>query len=140
MGVQIYYTSYMKINVTKRIWRNMKYRCDNPKNSRYKYYGEKGISYSKRWKSFELFLKDMGERPDGLSLDRIDNSKNYSKENCRWATQFEQNRNTTRNVIFNGECAYDASMRLGNYPNLVQKRIKRGWEIEKAFITPNSRS
>ena len=115
----------------------MKKRCDDRKNHAYKFYGGKGISYPKSWKSFENFLNDMGEKPEEKSLDRIDNNKGYSKQNCRWATMAEQNRNRSNTVLYRGECAKDASLRLGGTDNLVQKRIKAmGWSIHDAFNTP----
>lgn len=76
-----------------RSWTSMKMRCNWKGWHKYKFWGGRGIGYDPRWESFEEFFKDMGERPEGTSLDRIDNDKNYSKENCRWATITEQNRN-----------------------------------------------
>lgn len=125
----------MKQKKIYRVWTSMKQRCDNPNIKYYEHYGGRGITYCKRWSKFENFLKDMGEKPEGKSLDRIDNNKNYSKNNCKWATWAEQNRNTRRNVIYKGECATDASKRLGGGRNLVQRRIKNGWDIKKAFTT-----
>lgn len=78
----------------------------------------------------------MGEKPEGLSLDRINNDKGYSKENCKWSTITEQNRNKRSVLMFKGECAQDASLRLGTYKDLVGKRLRRGWDIEKAFTIP----
>jgi hypothetical protein len=76
------------------IWITMKDRCNNKKNKVYKYYGGRGITVCNEWKdSFEHFYKDMGDRPEGLSLDRIDVSKGYSKDNCRWATHSDQAHN-----------------------------------------------
>lgn len=76
------------------IWVAMIQRCTNPDNISYKNYGGRGITVCEEWRnSFEAFFKDMGQKPDGLSIDRIKNELGYFKENCRWATRTEQNRN-----------------------------------------------
>lgn len=80
-----------------QIWVHMHDRCRNPKNKSYRYYGGRGIAVCDEWKSFEQFYKDMGDRPEGKSIDRIDNNKGYCKENCRWADKFQQSQNR-RNV------------------------------------------
>lgn len=71
----------------------MKSRCDNQKRRDFLYYGGRGITYDPAWKSFEHFLADMGERPAGATLDRIDNDGPYHKTNCRWASRADQSRN-----------------------------------------------
>lgn len=72
-------------------WRAMKYRCSNPKNT---HYHQLGITVCERWvNSFDNFLNDMGERPDGCTINRLDNKKGYSPENCEWATTKVQNNN-----------------------------------------------
>jgi hypothetical protein len=72
----------------------MKQRCYNPKRAGYNCYGGRGITVSDEWRySFATFFADMGPRPEGMSLDRIDNDKGYSKDNCRWATQWQQTLN-----------------------------------------------
>lgn len=74
---------------TNRIWRAMKQRCTNPKATHYNRYGGRGIKYDPRWKKFQNFLDDMGLKPNGLTLDRINNNGNYEKSNCRWVTHKE---------------------------------------------------
>jgi hypothetical protein len=82
-------------------WDAMIQRCTNKKNKAFKNYGAKGIGVCKKWMDFELFHLDMGDRPnDKSTLDRIDNSKGYYKENCRWADRFIQNNNTSRNIFY----------------------------------------
>lgn len=79
---------------TYKTWISMRSRCTNESDVNYSQYGGRGISVCDEWLSeFTVFLADMGEQPEGLSLDRIDNDKGYSKENCRWATAKEQHRN-----------------------------------------------
>lgn len=82
-------------------WINMLTRCTNERNSHYGFYGARGISVCDRWKTFSDFLADMGEKPKGMSLDRIDNDGNYEPGNCRWATHRTQSRNrrSTKAVI-----------------------------------------
>jgi hypothetical protein len=84
---------------TYNTWRGMKERCDNPKAIRYKDYGGRGISYCERWEDFMNFLEDMGERPEGLAIDRIDNDGGYSKENCKWSTYSENCKNKERKNV-----------------------------------------
>lgn len=74
-------------------WDNMIQRCSNPKSTSYKNYGGRGITICERWLKFENFLKDMGERPGGKSIDRIDNNLGYFKDNCKWSTRKEQANN-----------------------------------------------
>jgi hypothetical protein len=82
---------------THRIWLGLRTRCFNPKDTSFHNYGGRGISVDPRWDDFNMFLADMGERPPGMDLDRIDNSGNYEPGNCRWATRTANLRNTRRN-------------------------------------------
>lgn len=94
---------------TRQIWYNMMDRCYNPKNKEYNRYGKRGIFVSNEWHNVHGFFKDMGNAPEGLTLDRINTNKEYSKENCRWATMSEQTvnsrkrrdgKNKYRNIVF----------------------------------------
>lgn len=76
-------------------WKTMHNRCADPNATGYEYYGGKGIKVCERWRSFEAFLTDMGVRPEGRTLDRIDGSRDYEPGNCRWASPFEQTHNRT---------------------------------------------
>ena len=87
-----------------RTWMDAKARCYNPKNRSYRRYGARGITMCGQWRySFETFLADMGPRPPGTSIDRINNDGNYEPDNCRWATKAEQVRNRPCNVLVNYE-------------------------------------
>lgn len=84
---------------TYRTWAQMKQRCTNPKSTGYNYYGGRGIGYDPAWEEFLSFVEDMGSRPEGMTLDRIDNTQDYRKDNCRWQTPKEQANNRTNNII-----------------------------------------
>jgi len=84
----------LRVSQTYTVWQGIHARCTNPKHIGYKNYGGRGISVCGRWDKFENFLADMGEKPEGLSIDRKDNDGNYEPRNCRWATRLEQRHNS----------------------------------------------
>lgn len=123
---------------TYKSWVGMKQRCLNPNEPAFRNYGARGITLCERWMTFANFLADMGERPEGMSLDRIDNEGPYAPDNCRWATDIVQQRNkrTNKLILFNGEyvpmatVAEQCGMRYG----LLQARITaQGWSVQDAI-------
>ncbi len=131
-------THGMEGTATYNAWASMLTRCRNPNNKFYAAYGGRGISVCKRWEKFENFLKDMGEKPRGLALDRFpDNDGDYKKSNCRWTTQKEQirNRRTSPKFEWNGEMRSLASL-AEEYKlpwRKVYERIRQGWSIKDAL-------
>ncbi len=113
---------------TYHIWDAMKSRCLNKNSVHYKNYGGRGIGVCDRWvSSFVDFFADMGERPEGLTIERIDNDGDYTPENCKWATRQEQSRNCRRNrmIEYQGEtlCLLDWAKRLGMSYNGLKARL-----------------
>ena len=126
---------------TYESWASMKMRCRNPRYGSYTQYGAKGIDYCDRWESFENFLADMGVRPPGTSLDRIDGTKGYTPDNCRWATTKEQNENRRSSVWIEYQGArilmIDFARMLGMRADTVWYRLhKRKMTPEQIATTP----
>lgn len=113
---------------TYKSWARMKTRCENPNYTSYANYGGRGIKVCERWQQFENFLEDMGEQPEGHSLDRIDVDGDYTPENCRWATREQQDRNRRNNVnITVGDktmCLADWAKELGVKDATLRSRYK----------------
>src|SRR5690349_13055815 len=92
-------THGMSHTPTYRVWQAMIRRCSSPNDKTRNLYGGRGIQVCERWRDFANFYRDMGPRPDGLTLDRINVDGNYEPGNCRWATYSEQNRNRRPTLV-----------------------------------------
>jgi hypothetical protein len=122
-------------------WLRMKSRCHNPCSEFYQFYGGRGITVCERWiNSYENFLADMGRRPKGTTIDRINNDGNYEPGNCRWATPTQQANNKSNNVIMehNGEAKSIAQWEksLGFRKNIIWDRLNRGESFDYAISRP----
>lgn len=121
---------------TFRSWTSMLCRCTNPKHRYFNRYGGRGVAVCERWMLFDNFLADMGERPQGMSLDRIDNSGGYEPKNCRWATQREQhnNKSSNRHVVAFGQTKTISQWARdrGIGKSTIGERLSRGWDAESA--------
>ena len=120
-------------------WVSMRERCRNPNIARAKIYSGKGITVCKRWEKFENFYADMGDRPEGKSLERLDRNKNYTMANCIWASPRDQaiNRDSTRLITANGKTMHltDWARKLNVQPSAIRWRIDNGWSEERAVTT-----
>lgn len=124
-----------------KVWSSMIQRCTNPNATGYQWYGARGVKVCERWRVFANFYKDMGERPKGMTVDRIDSGKGYEPSNCRWATQKQQQNNKTINLLFT---AFGKTQTLAQwadeikvpYPTLYN-RMKKAWDVELALSQPS---
>jgi hypothetical protein len=118
----------------------MNQRCNDPNYRRYADYGGRGIKVCRRWRKFENFLADMGERPQGMTLDRKNNARGYSKSNCEWSTPRAQawNRRSTRMLMHAGKTqpleVWERELRMGS--RTLFDRLARGWSVERALTQP----
>jgi hypothetical protein len=128
-------------SATYRAWESMLGRCQRPTAGGYEFYGGRGITVCERWQSFDAFLSDMGERPDGMTLDRIDPNGHYEHGNCRWASRATQdvNKRSTRRITRQGrtQSLMEWSVELGLRYATVLDRLNSGWPVEMAFAEPS---
>lgn len=122
-------------------WYGAKRRCFDPRHKMFRHYGGRGIRMCERWRRFSNFLEDMGPRPPGMTLDRIDNDGDYEPANCRWATTAQQSRNRRITVMVEHDGkrvtladlaeAYDIE-----YPTLWWRVCRLGWSVGDALAKP----
>ncbi len=126
------------------IWNAMMQRCHNPNYNDYPRYGGRGIRVSKRWQTFANFYHDMGKKPSGGSIERIDNNKGYSAGNCKWVTQKEQSRNksSNRNLKANGKTKVlaDWAKELGVTKDAVAYHLNNGKSMSDVVRHFNGKS
>jgi hypothetical protein len=122
------------------LWAAMLRRCNTKSHTGYSNYGARGIKVCERWNDFSNFLADMGERPEGLSIERLDNNGPYSPENCVWASRQEQSNNTRRNRMLshNGQTRSVAQWAaiLGCSEGTIRSRLRLGWSVATALTKP----
>lgn len=123
-----------------KAWNDMKNRCSLPSVKAYKNYGGRGIKVCGRWMDFRNFYSDMGPRPDGMTLERIDNNGDYGPGNCMWADMKAQqnNKRTCRFIEFRGErkTVTQWAESLGINSVTLRGRIAKGWSIERSLTSP----
>lgn len=124
-----------------RCWADMLRRCKSSGCKAYKHYGGRGIKVCERWHEFENFVKDMGDKPDGGELDRINNDGDYCPENCKWSTRTEQLRNQRRSTAIEIDGATKTLSEWALFygvvsPAVASGRIHYGWDAVRAFTTP----
>ena len=117
-------------------WCAMKKRCTNPKHKAYARYGGRGINIAVEWLEFVQFYLDMGKRPIGTSLSRIDNNLGYSKDNCEWASDKVQNRNKCNNHYVQGKSIAEWAETLGVNVSTLRERAKRWGDVPEVINTP----
>lgn len=114
-------------------WRTMIARCCRPTAKSYPLYGGRGITVCDRWMDYSNFLADMGKRPEGTSLDRIDNNKGYSPDNCRWASRSEQQKNKSSTRLYtNGEFT-GTLVECAAYLGMSKELAHYHWKHNKTF-------
>lgn len=130
----------MKHTKVYGVWSAMLSRCNNPHSAAFHNYGGRGIRVCDRWTKFTVFLADMGEPTPGMTLDRIDNARDYCPDNCRWSDRKMQGRNTRRNrhLTVRGDVKLMCEWAeiVGISVGTIHNRLRLGWTDEQAVLTP----
>lgn len=126
-------------------WRNMRERCNNPKNKKYPIYGGRGITVCERWAEFKNFMLDMGRKPEPkFTIEREDVNDNYEPKNCCWIARKDQGRNKRNSVFvtYQGRklLLLELVEELGLSRGIVHGRLKAGWTLAQAIALPNGSS
>jgi hypothetical protein len=129
---------YLSKHPLYQTWCGIRQRCNNPKCKRFSRYGGRGIKVCERWDLFENFLDDMGPRPEGFTIERVNNDGNYEPSNCCWASRKDQNKNTSACIPVEAfgskfKTINDASREHGLHRSTVKHRISRGLTPEEAL-------
>jgi hypothetical protein len=137
-------SKFKGLDGTYNTWRSMRARCMNKTHQVFQRYGGRGITVCERWMVYANFLQDMGPKPDGMSLDRVDNDGDYCRENCRWASAKENSRNrrSSRLINIDGVVKPLAEwVELVAEPSLtyatIHFRIQSGWSAHEALTKPS---
>jgi hypothetical protein len=124
------------------VWRNINQRCNNPNSQSYKNYGGRGITLCDRWlgkEGYKNFCEDMGERPEGTTIERIDNNKGYQPDNCKWATRLEQANNTrmTKLLTYKGmtKSISEWARYVGKDRSTLAHRLNSGLSVKQVLGT-----
>ena len=134
-------TERNSIQRLRACWYNMRHRCERPSNSRFRDYGGRGITVCERWGEFANFAEDMGLGKKGWSIERLDNDKGYSLENCCWATGTQQNLNRRKTKVFTYKgvtaSVWDLCARFKSDYKTVSRRLWMGIDLDTAMATTN---
>jgi len=121
-------------------WKSMMHRCYRERTAHYERYGGRGIKVCDQWHDFDKFYADMGDRPEGRSLDRIHNDQDYTPENCRWATTQQQARNRNSNHVLCCRTLVEWAELAGMNRSTLSRRIHADWPLKRALCTPVRKS
>ena len=126
MGTKKNYQHGLSTHPLYHTWENMRSRCNNPKNTNYKWYGARGVIVCKRWDNFANFVADVGDKPEGMSLDRRNNMGNYDPNNIQWTSQVGQVRNSRLRVTNKtGVKGVWFNKKIGNYQVFIRADGRR---------------